>query len=86
MAEQRKQGDQTPPATVETTTAARLDAAPAPSSGAKKKVAVAWPTDRFVVEGLPVVDRSGVSVTAEQYKTLEDAAKRSGVKLREVND
>lgn len=78
MAEQRKQD----PALATATTAE----SPGPSAGTtKKKVAVAWPSDQFVVEGLPVVNRTGVAVTAEQYKTLEEAAKKSGVKLREVN-
>lgn len=82
----RKQGDQTPPPPVENTTTEAVAKAPEPSSGARKKVAVAWPTNRFVVEGLPVIDNKGVSVTADQQKTLEEVAKKSGVTLREVND
>lgn len=83
MAE-RKQGDQTP-ATVQSASDA-VASAPPPSDSAKTKMATVWPSDRFVVEGLPVVTREGVPVTAEQKKTLEDAAKKSGVTLREVTD
>lgn len=86
MPEQRKQGDQTPPPPVENTTTEVVAKAPEPSSGAKKKVAVAWPSNQLVVEGLPVVTNEGTPVTAEQHKQLEEAAKRSGITLREVND
>lgn len=86
MAEQRKQGDQTPVPTADSTVQKVVAEAPAPSSNARTKVATMWPRDRFVVEGLPVVTREGVPVTAEQMKTLQEAAKKSGVKLREVND
>lgn len=86
MAEQRKQGDQTPVAPVVKTAEVAAAEAPEPSSGARKKLAVAWPSNRFVVEGLPVLDRNGTPVTAEQQKQYEEAAKKSGVTLREVND
>lgn len=86
MAEPRKQGDQTPAVSADRTADAAVSEAPAPSNAGKKRVAVAWPSDRFVVEGLPVIDRKGVAVTAEQHKKLEEAAKKSGVQLREVND
>lgn len=85
MAEPRKQGDPTPAPVVRSATDA-VEAAPEPSKSAQKKVAVVWPSNKFVVEGLPVVDNKGVPVTAEQYKTLETAAKKCGVTLREVND
>lgn len=58
----------------------------AKTTSTKKKVAVVWPSDGFVVEGLPEVTREGVAVTDEQHQQLEKAAKQSGVKLREVND
>jgi hypothetical protein len=84
MAEQRKQGDQTPSVVAESTAASAVSAAPEPSSGAKTKLAVQWPTNQFVVEGVPVVTRDGVAVTAEQRKKVEEAAKKSGVRIREV--
>lgn len=86
MAEQRKQGDQTPVASVEKTADVAATQAPEPSSGARKKLAVAWPSNSFVVEGLPVLTREGTPVTAEQQKKYEEVAKKSGVTLREVND
>lgn len=82
MAEPRKPGDQAVPQSASEAVAK----APEPSGSARTKVATMWPSDKFVVEGLPVVTREGVPVTAEQLKTLQNAAKRSGVKLREVND
>lgn len=73
MAENRKQSE---------TEASNVDVN---TSNAAKKVAVMWPSDKFKVEGLPVINREGVSVTASQFKQLEEAAEKSGVTLREVN-
>jgi hypothetical protein len=81
MAEPRKQGETPAPASAVDAVAS----APAPSNAAKTKVAVDWPTNQFVVEGLPVITREGTQVTAEQYKQAEEAAKRSGVQIHEVN-
>jgi hypothetical protein len=45
---------------------------------------VAYPTDHFVVDGLPVIDSTGVVLTDEQAQTVLEAADASGVRIVEV--
>lgn len=62
--------------------------APEPSDKGGKVVRCASPTHKFVVEGLPVVTQEGTRVTAEQFKTLSEAAEkqRPAVRLVEVEE
>lgn len=59
--------------------------APEPTTKGGKIYKVMYPTDRFVMEGMPVVDTSGVRLTAEQAKELLPMAEASGVKIVEVD-
>jgi hypothetical protein len=45
---------------------------------------VAYPTDHFVVNDLPVIDSTGVVLTDEQAQTVLEAADASGVRIVEV--
>jgi len=63
-----------------------IRSAPDPVDKGGKIYKVLYPTDHFVVEGYPVVDSTGVRLTAEQAKTLLPAAEASGVKIVEVQD
>jgi hypothetical protein len=45
---------------------------------------VAYPIDHFVVDGLPVIDSTGVVLTDEQAQTVLEAADASGVRIVEV--
>lgn len=59
--------------------------APAPTTKGGKIYKVMYPTDRFVMAGMPVVDTAGVRLTAEQAKEILPAAEASGVQIVEVN-
>lgn len=63
-----------------------IAAAPDPSKSGGKVYKVQYPTNRFLVEGHPVVDTTGVRLTAEQAKAILPAAEASGVKIVEVQD
>lgn len=58
--------------------------APEPTEKGGKIYRVVYPTDRFVVEGHPVVDSSGVRLTKEQADSVIPLAEASGVKIVEV--
>lgn len=58
--------------------------APEPSDKAKKSYRCLYPTDRFVMEGMPVVTASGTPLTDEQFKKLSPVAEASGVRIVEV--
>jgi hypothetical protein len=58
--------------------------APVPADKGGKIYRVSYPTDHFVVNDMPVVDTTGVRLTAEQAKTVLEAAEASGVKIVEV--
>jgi hypothetical protein len=59
-----------------------IAAAPEPSAkGSKKVVRVMYPTDRFVVEDVPVITAEGTELTSEQVKKAEVEAEKNGVKL-----
>lgn len=58
--------------------------APDPAKSGGKIYRVQYPTDRFVMEGMPVVDSVGVRLTADQAKNLLPVAEASGVKIVEV--
>jgi hypothetical protein len=45
---------------------------------------VAYPTDHFVVNGLPVINSTGVVLTDEQAQTVLEAADASDVRIVEV--
>ena len=58
--------------------------APEPSDKAKKSYRVMYPTDRFIMEGMPVVTSAGTPLTDEQAKKLLPVAEASGVQIVEV--
>lgn len=60
--------------------------APEPSDKAKKSYRVLYPTDRFLMEGLPVITSSGTPLTDEQVKKLLPVAEASGVRIAEVSE
>ena len=63
-----------------------VEAAPQPTEEGGKIYKVQYPTDQFVVEGHPVVNTTGVRLTAEQADTILSAAEASGVTIVEVED
>lgn len=65
---------------------ALVESAPDPVDKGGKIYAVQYPTDRFVMEGMPVMDTTGVRLSAEQAKTLLPAAEASGVTIVEVSE
>lgn len=58
--------------------------APEPATKGGKIYKVMYPTDRFVMEGMPVVDTAGVRLTAEQAKEVLPVAEASGVQIVEA--
>lgn len=81
-----KPGVQDPTPVAASPAAKAVESAPDESNKASKKVQTVWPTDHFVVEGMPVVTREGVQLTAKQFDEVQKLAKASGVKVREVTD
>jgi hypothetical protein len=82
-----KEGAQDPTPVAPTSADEAVAAAPDPSDkGSKKVVRVMYPTDRFVVEDVPVITTEGTPLTAEQFKKASEAAAASGVKLVEEDD
>lgn len=80
------QGDQTPTPKVVTTVDELKEDAPEPNSKASKKYRVKYPNTNFIVEGMPVVTKDGVALTAEQAKKVIEMAKLCNVSVVEVND
>lgn len=71
------------PATVSASEA--VEAAPEPTKSEKAKIyRTTWPTDRFVVEDLPVVTTEGVPLTQAQAKKVLAVADSCGVTVEEV--
>lgn len=62
-----------------------IDNAPEPSSDGKI-YRVMYPNDHFVMEGMPVVNQSGVVLTDAQAEELLPVAEASGVKIVEVTE
>ena len=60
--------------------------APDPVDKGGKIYKVLYPTDQFVMEGMPVVNTVGVRLTAEQAKNLLPVAETSGVQIVEVTE
>jgi hypothetical protein len=60
--------------------------APAPSDKAGKVYRVLYPTDHFVMEGMPVVTSGGTPLTDAQAKQLLPVAEASGVKIEQVSE
>ena len=60
--------------------------APEPATDGGKIYKVMYPTDQFVMEGMPVVNKSGVRLTSEQAEKLLPVAEASGVVIVEVED
>ena len=59
--------------------------APEPTDkGTGKIYATVYPTDHFVMEGMPVVGIAGVRLTKAQADELIPAAEASGVRIVEV--
>lgn len=75
--------DTTPPVN---TAKAVEEKAPEPQKTGGKLVRTKFPIDKFVVEGIPVMTRSGVRMSAEDFKKATEAAKKSGVTLVEVSE
>jgi hypothetical protein len=84
----RKQGDQTPQPKAPSPTVAAVENAPEPSSKGGKVIRTGFPHGSFVIEGLPVITREGVRVTAEQFEKVQEAAakQKPPVRIVEVND
>src|SRR5215212_8536016 len=62
-----------------------VEQAPEPTDDEGSKVyAVSYPTDQFVMEGMPVVTTTGTPLTSEQVDKLLPVAEASGVKIVEV--
>lgn len=62
-----------------------VEQAPEPTDDEGSKLyAVSYPTDQFVLEGIPVVNTVGVRLTQEQADKLLSAAEANGVKITEV--
>ena len=58
--------------------------APAPTEKGGKIYKVVYPSGQFVMEGQPVVNDTGVRLTAEQAKAILPAAEASGVRIVEI--
>jgi hypothetical protein len=80
----RRQGAQDPSAletkTTEGAETAKSDA-PEPSEEGGQNVQVMFPTDEFIIEGVPVITSGGTALSADQVDTVKEAAKASGVRL-----
>ena len=85
---ERKQGDQTPQPKAADPTAAAVEKAPDPTTKGGKVIRTGFPHGSFVIEGLPVITRDGVRVTAEQLEKVQEAAakQKPPVRIVEVND
>lgn len=59
--------------------------APEPSENASAVYQVLYPTDQFVMEGMPVVTTAGTPLTDEQAEKLLPVAEASGVKIVKVD-
>ena len=80
----RRQGAQDPtPLETEPTEGAETAKrdAPEPSEEGGQNVQVMFPTDEFIIEGVPVITSGGTSLTSDQLDTAKEAAKASGVRL-----
>lgn len=60
--------------------------APEPTSEGGKVYRVKYPTDLFVMEGMPVVTSTGTPLTEEQAEKLLPVAEESGVLIVEVTE
>lgn len=61
--------------------------APEPTEDEGSKIyKVMYPTDQFVMEGMPVVNTTGVRLTGDQAEKVLEAAKASEVRIVEVED
>lgn len=60
--------------------------APEPSDKAKKSYRVLYPSDNFVMEGMPVITHTGTPLTDDQAKKLLPVAEASGVRIAEVTE
>lgn len=65
-------------------TDALIESAPEPVTEGGKIYQVMYPIDRFVVEGMPVVNTGGVRLTQDQADEVLPAAEASGVRIVEV--
>lgn len=51
------------------------------TGSALKLVKVLYPTDQFVIEGIPVITALGTKVSAADAKTIQDQASANGVRV-----
>ena len=65
--------------------AALADAPDSPNKGGKL-VKVLYPTNNFVIEGIPVVTSDGTRLSAADAKTVMDLARVNGVRVVEVEE
>lgn len=65
-------------------TDALIEAAPEPATEGGKIYRVLYPTDQFLMEGMPLVHTGGVRLTQDQADEVLPAAEASGVRIVEV--